>query len=79
MRIQFNGIIEKKSGGCGACGNRSSSSQFLTTKTYILPSKSIKTFRVGVPEEVSEQDGQFLLQYKYLSNGEEKKVFEWLP
>ena len=76
MRIQFNGIIDKKSGGCGACGNRSSSSQFLTTKTYILPSKSIKTFRVGVPEEVSEQDGQFLLQYKYLSNGEEKNVFE---
>lgn len=76
MRIQFNGIIEKKSGGCSACGKRRTGSQFLASKTYILPSGVTKTFRVGQPETVSEQDAKFLLQYKYLQNGETKQVFE---
>ena len=76
MRIQFNGIIEQRSGGCGVCGRRRGSSQLLTHKYYALPSGAVKKFRVGVPQEVSEQDGQFLLKLKYLSNGEEKKVFE---
>ena len=76
MRIQFNGIIEKSSSGCKPCGRSGGGSKFLTTKTYHLPSKVSKTFRVGVPETVSEGDAQFLLQYKYESDGVVKNVFE---
>lgn len=77
MKIQFNGIIEKRTKGCHVCGKRKSDSQFQTMKSYILPSGITKTFRVGHPEEVSDSDGAFLLSYKYLSpTGETKQVFE---
>lgn len=77
MKIRFKGVVEKRSGGCSACGKRRTDSQMLTSKTYILPSGVTKTFRVGVTETVSERDGQFLLQYKYLTKtGEVKHVFE---
>lgn len=77
MIIRFNGIIEKRSGGCGVCGKRRTGSQFLASKTYILPSGVTKTFRVGQTETVSERDAQFLLQYRYqTSTGEVKQVFE---
>lgn len=76
MRIQFNGIIEKRSGGCSACGKRRTGSQFLASKTYYLPSGVTKMFRVGVPETVSEQDAQFLLQYRYQTPDGVKQVFE---
>ena len=76
MKIQFNGIVEKSSGGCSACGKRRTGSEFRSFKTYILPSGITKTFRVGFPETVSEQDGQFLLQYKYTASDAVKNVFE---
>lgn len=76
MKIKFNGIVEKRKGGCSACGRRKTESQFHVSKTYILPSGITKTFRAGQAVEVSERDAAFLLQYKYTSNGEVKSVFE---
>lgn len=77
MRIVFNGIIEKSRKGCGVCGRRRTENQFLDHKTYILPSGVSKTFRVGQAVEVSDRDGNFLLNYKYQTpEGEEKSVFE---
>ena len=77
MKIKFNGIIEKRSKGCPVCGKRTTDSQFQNTKTYILPSGKTKTFRAGRIEEVTDEDGDFLLSYSYIApNGETKKVFE---
>lgn len=77
MRIVFNGIIEKARKGCGACGKRRTENQFMMSKTYILPSGRSQTFRVGQEVDVSDRDGNFLLQYKYQTpEGEVKNVFE---
>lgn len=77
MRIQFNGITEKASHGCGACGRRRTDTVFKTAKTYILPSGITKTFIAGRPEEVSQKDADFLLLYRYQTpEGETRQVFE---
>lgn len=77
MKIKFNGIIEKRTKGCHVCGKSRSDSQFQASKSYYLPSGKYKTFRVGRIEEVSDQDGAFLLNYQYQTRtGEIKKVFE---
>lgn len=77
MRIVFNGIIEKARKGCGACGKRRTENKFMASKTYILPSGITKTFIAGREEDVSEKDGNFLLQYKYQTpEGTVKNVFE---
>lgn len=77
MKIQFNGIIEKASHGCGACGKKRTDTVYKTSKTYILPSGITKTFIAGRPEEVSEKDAAFLLNYKYQTpEGAVKQVFE---
>lgn len=77
MKVVFNGIVEKARKGCGACGKRRTENQFLTWKTYILPSGITKTFRVGKAVEVSEKDANFLLLFTYTtSEGVEKNVFE---
>lgn len=77
MKIRFNGIIEKRSKGCPVCGKRITDSQLLTSKTYILPSGITKTFRIGRTEEVTDEDGNFLLSYRYTDpKGDVKHVFE---
>lgn len=78
MKIKFNGVLEKKSGGCAKCGHKAKSKYgFTSTKMYILPSGQTKTFRVGAVTEVSEQDGNFLLSYIYDDvNGNKRPVFE---
>lgn len=77
MKIKFTGIIESRAKGCGACGKHHADRTFRTLKTYILPSGIIKTFFAGRVEEVSDGDGQFLLQFKYTTpQGEVKNVFE---
>lgn len=77
MRIVFNGIIDKKTHGCSACGNHKTDREFRSSKTYILPSGVTKTFIAGRPVEVSDADGRFLLQYEYTApNGERKSAFE---
>ena len=78
MKLKFNGIIEKRSGGCVPCGaKRTSSKSMVTSKMYILPSGATKTFYVGRMETVSDRDADFLLQYTYTDkDGNEKPVFE---
>ena len=75
MKVVFNGTIEKKEHGCN-CKGKVSSSSFVRSKMYILPSGRTQTFVVGKPVEVSERDGQFLLSYIYTDiNGDTRAVF----
>ena len=78
MKLRFNGVLETVSGGCIPCGaKRVSSQSVVTSKFYTLPSGAQKTFYVGRVEEVSEEDGAFLLQYIYTDkNGNTRNVFE---
>lgn len=76
MKIRFNGVVGRRSGGCSACGHKSTGAGFLTTKTYILPSGTTKTFRAGKCVEVKDIDAEFLLSYRYEKDGRVKHVFE---
>lgn len=62
MRLKFNGMTEKRKKGCNCSGSHSET-VFTTSKSFILPSGRTKTFRVGKIEEVSKEDGDFLLSY----------------
>lgn len=76
MKVVFNGTIEKRSSGGCNCKGKVTSSSFVRSKMYILPSGRTETFIVGQPKEVSEQDGQFLLSYVYKDvNGDLRAVF----
>lgn len=77
MKLKFNGIIEKQSGGCIPCGSkRTSSKTMVTSKMYILPSGIQKTFMVGRIEEVTDRDAAFLLRYLYTDkDGNKQQVF----
>lgn len=76
MKVVFNGTIEKKSGGGCKCKGKVTSSSFVRSKMYILPSGRTENFIVGQPKEVSERDGQFLLSYVYRdANGDTRAVF----
>lgn len=77
MTLVFNGVLEKRSGGSGCkCRGRKTTSVFLTSKSYILPSGRVQTFNKDMPAEVSEKDGKFLLSYNYTdSDGTRHDVF----
>ena len=76
MKVVFNGTVEKRtSGGCN-CKGKTTSSSFIRSKMYILPSGRAETFIVGKPVEVSERDGEFLLSYIYKDvNGDLRAIF----
>lgn len=76
MKIKFNGLLEKRSGGCN-CKKSSAEYGFTHSRMYILPSGKTKTFVVGKVEEVSESDGKFLLSYNKApdANGMSREVF----
>ena len=76
MKVVFNGTIEKRSSGGCNCKGKVTSSSFVRSKMYILPSGRTHTFVVGQPVEVSEQDGYFLLSYVYKDvNGDTRAIF----
>lgn len=76
MKVVFNGLLEKHSRGCNCKRVANTEYGFVSRKMYILPSGTTKTFIVGKPEEVSPQDGAFLLSYKYVdANGSYREVF----
>ena len=77
MKVVFNGTIEKRAKGSGCnCKGKTTSSSFVRSKMYILPSGRTEQFIVGQPKEVSEQDGQFLLSYVYKDvNGDQRAIF----
>ena len=65
MKIKFNGMKVASSRGCPVCGKgRATKDNYVSVKTFFLPSGASKTFRVGVVEEVSERDAKFLLLNK---------------
>lgn len=75
MKVVFNGTLEKHSKGCN-CKGKVTEVGFVSTKLYILPSGRSIQFYVGKSEEVSEQDGNFLLSYVYSDvNGSQRAVF----
>lgn len=77
MKVVFNGILERSSGGCVPCGRkRTSELSMKSQKLYILPSGKTQRFRVGIPVEVTDEDGEFLMSYMYTDqNGEKQTVF----
>lgn len=77
MKIVYTGQIAKKTKGCGGCGGKRTEGVFVNSKSYILPSRAVKTFIAGRPVEVSDRDGQYLLNESYVTpEGETKNVFE---
>ena len=76
MTVVFNGTVEKRSSGGCKCKGKVTSSTFVRSKMYILPSGKSQQFIVGQPKEVSERDGEFLLSYVYKDvNGDLRAVF----
>ena len=63
MKVVYNGVVESSQKGCSVCGGRKTRKTFQFTKEYILPSGIQKKFRVGLPTDVSDSDGEFLLSY----------------
>lgn len=83
MKVVFNGVLEKRSvsSGCKCRGKRTTTTSFVTSKSYILPSGKVQTFVKDRPIEVSDRDGRFLLSYSYVdANGVKQETFsEVLP
>lgn len=77
MIVRFNGVMQKKKGGCSKCGAKSSSVyKMMPSKMFILPSGKTETFYVNRETEVSDEDGAFLLQYRYTDKqGNTQSVF----
>lgn len=76
MKVVFNGTVEKRSSGGCSCKGKTTSSSFIRTKMYILPSGRTQNFVIGQPVELSDQDGEFLLSYIYKDvNGDTRAVF----
>ena len=76
MKVVFNGTIEKKANGGCNCRGKVTSSSFVRSKTYIMPSGKMHRFTVGQSVEVSERDGNFLLSYVYKdANGDQRAIF----
>ena len=77
MKVVFNGTVEKRASGGGCnCKGKVTSSTFVRSKLYILPSGKTQKFIVGQPIEVSDRDGEFLLSYVYNdANGDVRAVF----
>ena len=76
MKVVFNGTIEKRSSGGCNCKGKTTSSSFVRSKMYILPSGRSQNFILGQPVEVSDRDGAFLLSYIYKDvNGDLRAVF----
>lgn len=77
MTVVFNGVIEETQKGCHVCSGRTTHMQMKQVKTYYLLSGRRITFRAGVPVEVSDSDGEYLLTEEYrTANGKKQKVFE---
>lgn len=75
MKVRFNGMILKKTKGCG-CSGKTSSLGMTAVWGLTLPSGTHKVFRKGHIEEVTEEDADFLLDYEYTQDGTKKKAFE---
>ena len=62
MKIRFNGVFEKKSGGCIPCGVRKASRKVMVMrKSYRCPSGNEIKFYAGSDKDVPFADGRWLL------------------
>lgn len=78
MKVVYKGQIEKVETGCIPCGaRRKGKSRFVTAKSFHVPSGRYITFHIDQVVEVSERDGNFLLEYNYEDiNGLRRPIFE---
>lgn len=60
MKIVFAGVLTDTK-GCGACG-KASRTRLKSVKRYYLPSGQEKVFRLGIVEEINDDDGVWLLE-----------------
>lgn len=63
MTVRFLGMVETTLSGC-KCSGRKETKTFSRHKDFYLPSGILKTFYAGREVEVSDEDGEFLLEYK---------------
>lgn len=77
MKIKFLGVKgEVKKTGCPVCGKRMTSSVSSSyQKRMILPSNRVMVFIINHEYEVSEEEGQFLLNWHYSFRGKELYPF----
>ena len=77
MIVKFLGVKgERKKTGCPVCGTRVRTSNTISyTKRMILPTGRVMIFVLNKTYEVSDEEGQFLLDYHYTYNREELYPF----
>lgn len=76
MKVEFLGFKEQGKTGCVPCGRRKVSTTFKREKKVVLPSGRTIFFIYGRAEEVSKDDGEFLLELTYSLNGKEVNMFK---
>lgn len=77
MKLRFNGASTMRKSSCPVCGGRKTSNGVTFSKSFILPSGKVQTFRTGKEYEVSDRDGEFLLNYKFTEkDGRVRPSFE---
>lgn len=77
MTVEFLGIKETKKNGCGVCGRRKVSNYTLSRyRKMTLPSGRVVSFAIGKPENVSDEEGKFLLSLTYDLGGEKAYMFK---
>ncbi len=77
MKVVFNGIMTTMETGCVPCGRGGGSRRgFKASEWLQLPSGAQREFHKGVPEEVSNYDGEWLLTLMYTDqNGMKQNEF----
>lgn len=78
MKVVFKGVTGvSKSGGCARCGQSAKTSKrLITEKEYHMPSGNKVLFKLGIPVEVSESDGAWLLDYIEKTKDGTRKIFD---
>lgn len=81
MKLKFMGKMQHaiKTSGCSVCGNKRATSQGftrITHKTVAVPSGLMLTVKMGVPFEINDKDGAYLLGQTYAYNNQIVNEFE---
>lgn len=73
MKIRFNGVrTPGKSTGCPVCGGRRKvNHNFNRTISITFPSGQTRKFTMGIINEVSDTEGEYLKQWSYRYGGME--------
>ena len=76
MKVEFLGFKEQGKTGCAPCGRSKVSTTLKRDKKVVLPSGKAVFFIMGRAEEVSEEDGEFLLELTYSLDERETNMFK---